>query len=120
MDSVWLPLAVVEAAIPAMRRRHVSAVARGAQKSKRTRQGFVQAYRSAAGDPARMAKLRATTRQSWAERRAGFLARHLAQARVAGEPWWRAGAPTRRHLALVAWAYSPTPERLVRWLEAAL
>lgn len=116
MPRAWLPLPVVLAAIPEMRARGVSAVARGAQRSSRTRRGFIAAYTAAGGDPERMAQLAATPGQSWAVRRSGFLVRHLIQAKLHKEPWWRNGAPTRRHLALVAWAYSPTPARLIRWL----
>lgn len=113
----WLPLSVVSAALPALRARGVSAVARGDQKSDQTRVGFMVAYAAADGRPQEMARLLATEQQTWAERRDAFLRRHLAQAKTNGEPWWKNGRPTRRHLALVAWAYSPTPLRLQRWLQ---
>jgi hypothetical protein len=120
MTYSWLDLATVERAVPAMRARGVSAVARGDQTSAQTGPGFLPAYRRSDGSAATMARLPATSGSSWAERRAGFLARHLAQADDHAEPWWETvhgvERPTRRHLALVAWAYSPTPAKLRRWL----
>lgn len=112
----WLPLSVVSAALPALRARGVSAVARGDQRSDQTRMGFVAAYAAVEGRPHVLAQRLATGQQTWAERRDAFLRRHLAQAKANGETWWKDGRPTRRHLALVAWAYSPTPQRLKRWL----
>jgi integrase len=118
MTHAWLPLAVVEAAVPAMRGQQVSEVARGDARSAATGIGFLDAYRAARGSPAAMANLQATARTSWTQRREGFIARHVAQARRQGEPWWENGAPTRRHLALVAWAYSPTPGKIRAWVDA--
>ena len=90
----YLPLTVVLRHVPAMRREDVSVVAR-------SRRGFLVAYRRAAGDPAALSDY-------WNTRRAGFVARHMAQVRKRGEPLFdAAGEPTRRHLALIAWAYSP-------------
>ncbi len=41
----------------------------------------------------------------------------MAQVVKRREPLWEQdGSPTRRHLALVAWAYSPEPEKLTDWL----
>lgn len=98
-DLRWLPLELIEAFVPEMRARGVSTVARSAR-------GFLPQYRRAGGDPDRVS-------DAWADKRAAFLARHLAEAKANGEPWFDAdGAPTRRHLALVAWAYSPQPKRL--------
>jgi hypothetical protein len=49
----------------------------------------------------------------WQARREAFLARHLAQAKAHHEPLLDAnGEPTRRHLALIMWAYSPDPAKL--------
>ena len=33
--------------------------------------------------------------------------------------WTESGNPTRRHLALIAWAWSPSKEhpRLIRWIK---
>ncbi len=113
-ERPWLPLDLVEAAIPAMAARGVSAVARSPR-------GFIGAYRRAGGEPARLGWTpRSTPHRApypWRDRRNEFVARHAAQIAVRGEPLWVDGEPTRRHLALVAWAYSPTPAKLLRWLE---
>lgn len=105
----WLSLPVTEAAARAAASRGVSAVARAPG-------GFLPAYRKAGGVPARMQTLRHSSGQSWSSRRDGFIARHMAQADVLWE--WVGGEerPTRRHLALAVWAYSPDPGRLRRWL----
>jgi hypothetical protein len=116
MAHPWLPLHAVEAALPAIRAAGVSAVATGARRSTVTGPGFLLNYRRSGGDPRRMAQMQATAHTSWADRRAGFVARHVAQARAHGEPWWVDGQPTRRHLGLIAWAYTPTPRRFARWL----
>lgn len=102
----WLPLDLIEAYVPAMRARGVSEVARSAR-------GFLPQYRRAKGDPDRVS-------DAWADKRAAFLARHLAEAKANGDPWFEpGGAPTRRHLALVAWAYSPRPHSLALAAAAA-
>ena len=100
-DRAWLPLDLTEAFVPAMRARGVSEVARSAR-------GFLPQYRRAGGDPNRVS-------DAWAQKRDGFLARHLAEAKANGESWFDVdGQPTRRHLALIAWAYSPSAIRLAR------
>lgn len=84
----------VERWVPAARRRGVSVVARGPR-------GFLAAYRAAGGDPSRLT-------EAWRRKRAGFVARHAGQMAARGEPVrGRDGAPTRRALALVMWAYDP-------------
>lgn len=99
-DYPLLPPATVRAAMPAAARLGVSAVAR-------SERGFARWYvRGGAGDA-----------RAWLRRRRGFLARHVRQAVLHGEPLWRAdGTPTRRHLALIMWAYSPQPAAVGRWL----
>jgi len=95
----YLPLHIVLKHVPAMRHADVSAVARSPQ-------GFLTAYRRAGGDPDALSDY-------WDTRRAGFIARHMAQVRKRGELLFdAAGEPTRRHLALIAWAYSPSPSKL--------
>ena len=76
----------------------------------RSPRGFLAAYDAAGGNPEHLS-------EHWVETRANFLTRHIAQARAHGESWWEDGEPTRRHLALIAWAHSPTPARLLRWME---
>lgn len=53
-------------------------------------------------------------RAYWMRRRDAFIARHMAQVRNRSERLWEPGEnsstqrrPTRRHLALMVWAYSP-------------
>lgn len=74
--------------------------AQGVSVVARSPRGFLTAYRQAGGDPERLSPY-------WRNRRENFLKRHLAQVRAQGEPLYRDGKPTRRHLALIAWAYSP-------------
>ena len=103
----FLPLALVEALEPLAKARGVSEVARGPG-------GFLEAFRAAGGDPERLPK-------HWRVKRQAFLRRHVAQGRKEG--WWEdAGdefpdneTPTRRHLALVMWAWSPDDLELDGW-----
>lgn len=105
----YLRLDVVEACIPWARALHVSDVALGPG-------GFVEAYRLAQGAP-ELLRVDAKTGQMWSVVRSKFLARALAQARRRGEALWRNdGTPTRRHLALLMWAYTPTPHELAAWV----
>lgn len=112
----YLSLKDVERAIPEMQRRGVSAVARGDQPSTQTQGGFISAYKRARGDWSKLKRLSATQNTSWHQRRNKFVARHVAQAKKNNELWWKGGQPTRRHLSLVAWAYSPTPKKFRKWI----
>lgn len=49
---------------------------------------------------------------NWADKRDAFVTRHMAQVKAHGEPLWKDGLPTRRHLALIMWAYSPSSSKL--------
>jgi hypothetical protein len=118
-DLKWLSLNDVKKSIPAMDRQGVSKVARGVDPSSQTKEGWVQAYIATGGNPVAMSQ-RLTGRndhETWKDRRKQFLARHLEKVRRDNEPLWRNGEPTRRHLALVAWGYSPTISRLQKWLK---
>ncbi len=116
----WLTLEAVEAALPAMEAVGAAEVARGVRPSTVTDGGFVGAYRYASGEPDVMADLPATRNQSWAQRRADFVARHMAQVEQNGEQLFRAGIPTPRLLGLIAWAYAPPElgEELGAWYAA--
>lgn len=95
-DYLYLPLEIVRAYEPVMRRWKVSEVARSPR-------GFLTAYKKAGGDPNKLS-------DAWDRKRAAFIKRHMAQVKKRGEPLWRpTGVPTRRHLALIAWAFSPSP-----------
>lgn len=81
------------------------AVRLGVSSVARSPRGFLAAYRRAGGQPAKLS-------ERWRRRREAFIARHMAQVRERGEPLWEGGLPTRRHLALIMWAYSPSGSRL--------
>ena len=81
---------------------HVAA-ARGVSKVARSPRGFLTAWKANDLDT------------DWCRKREGFIERHMAQVRKRHEPLWKNGQPTRRHLALVMWAYSPTPAKLAAW-----
>jgi hypothetical protein len=68
----------------------------------RSKEGFMQQWDDAGGDPRNLDDY-------WINRRNDFVARHMAQYRNNDEPLWdEDGIPTRRHLALIMWAYSPS------------
>lgn len=91
-----LPLATVVRFEPLARAQGVSKVARGPR-------GFLTAFKQGRLD------------DWWCKRRAGFVKRHTAQLRRNREPLWTsAGTPTRRHLALIMWAYTPVPAKTLR------
>ena len=93
-SSMFLPLATIERYLPLMERLCVSEVARSPR-------GFLTAYRKAKGDPKRLSP-------EWKNKREGFIARHMAQVNARNERLFVSkDLPTRRHLALIAWAYSP-------------
>jgi hypothetical protein len=88
-----LPLRTVKKWEPLAKRLGVSKVARSSR-------GFLRAYEKA-GTSSRLP-------EAWQRKRDGFISRHVAQAKAQGERWFeRDGSPTRRHLALIMWAYSP-------------
>lgn len=77
------------------------AAERGVSEVARSSRGFLTAYKQGRITP------------WWSKRRHGFLNRMLAQLKRRGEPLWeKDGTPTRRHLALIMWAYSPAPAEL--------
>jgi hypothetical protein len=102
--------------------RGVSEVARGKKKSMQSDMGFMQAYNLARGRIDTMKKMPVCKKkpdgQTWFERRNNFVQRHVAQIRERGEDLFEhtgryKGLPTRRHLALIMWAYSPCPKKAV-------
>lgn len=97
---------VVTRLLPSMDSKGVSLVARGRAQGA-TPIGFLQAFYTDRLDDM------ATTRTTYRQRRQGFIKRHSRRARL----WTKDGKPTRRHLALVAWAYSPDPDGLNRYIE---
>jgi len=98
-EPSYLPLSVVEEYAPLAKRLDVSVVAR-------SRRGFLAAYRRAGGNFDDLP-------ETWRRTRWAFVSRHMAQLRGRGEPLFlEPGVPSRRHLALIMWAYSPAPSKL--------
>ena len=95
----------VEKLIPLMEEKKVSVVARG----KKPRPGFTTIFLN---DVDLDTKVRPN--QTWRQKRRNFLKRHTARK----NPLWRKGQPTRQHLALIAWAYSPTPKKLKTYIDS--
>jgi hypothetical protein len=91
----YLSRAKVRKYLPLMKKKGVSKVSR--------RNGFTKIYLS--GENPKL--LMATKNQSWDQKRHNFLKRHLARG---NDLFDRYGEPTRHHLALIAWAYSPSPK----------
>ena len=98
MSHRFLPLSTIKRYETLARTRKVSEVARGPD-------GFLPAYKRAGS---------ATTLSDyWRRKREAFIARHMAQVEERNEPLWDLdGRPSRRHLALIMWAYSPATKRL--------
>ena len=111
MKEGWetvLPLSAIEPFVPMMEKRGVSEVARSPR-------GFLTAYREAGGDLSRMGS-DPKFGQDWRRRRENFIKRHMGQIRSKGEDLWRYGNPSRRHLALIAWAYTPDVAGVEEWI----
>ena len=101
--------------------RGVSKVARGEVKSTQTDMGFMEAYAKVGGRKDRLKTFPVRRSnpegQTWWERRNAFNARHLAQMRKNNRPFFETkgkykGTPTRQHLGLIMWAYSPYAYKL--------
>lgn len=90
----YLPLSTVEEFVPA-------AGDLGPQEK-----DFLGAYRDARGEPDLLS-------DRWDKKRALFISQAMARARVRKEPLWEDGEPTPLHLALIVWAYSPHPKRVI-------
>jgi hypothetical protein len=98
MSHRYLSLATIARFEPLAKKRGVSEVARGPR-------GFLPVYKRAGSS--------AKVDEYWRNRREAFIARHMAQVEQRNEPLWdRDGLPSRRHLALIMWAYSPDADRL--------
>lgn len=91
----YLSRAKVRKYLPDMKKRGVSKVARA--------RGFTKIYLS--GENPRL--LMATPNQTWHLKRHNFLKRQLASN---NRLYDANGEPSRFHLALIAWAYSPSPK----------
>ena len=106
-----MPKRLAPLSLAKIRKYEGQARARGVSEVARSRGGFLPAYRRAGGRLSDMGRARDGTR--WATKRAAFLRRHLAQMIANQEPLFEeSGRPTRRHLALIMWGYSPAARRL--------
>jgi Fe-Mn family superoxide dismutase len=111
----WMALADTEAFVPLMERTGTSKVARSYR-------GFYTAFQKAGGDPKKMGRTHRDTpgrgdSYMWWERRNEFVSRHMGQVEKRGEKLWKPnGNPTKRHLGLIAWAYTPDPDGVDDWL----
>ena len=92
MTHRYIPIKSIARYISEMERRGVSKVARSPR-------GFLTAYKRA-GSPSKLSPY-------WRNRRENFIKRHWAQVRKHGEKLTKNGRPTRRALALIAWAWKP-------------
>lgn len=107
-DAAYLRLSIVERIEPHAARAGVSEVARSPR-------GFLAAYKLASGEPAMMGR-NPDTQKLWLDERRNFIKRQVQQAKKNREAFWTPeGQPTRRHLMLMIWAYTPTPERTAVW-----
>ena len=111
----WMALADTEAFVPLMERTGTSKVARSYR-------GFYTAFQKAEGVPKKMGRTHRDTpgrgdSYMWWERRNEFVSRHMGQVEKRGEKLWKPnGNPTKRHLGLIAWAYTPDPDGVDDWL----
>jgi hypothetical protein len=102
---------IVIAYLPLMEKFGVSKVARGLQKSTATKQGFTEVFLSG-----KSLFGQATKNESWTQRRKNYLKRHLKGGKRT--PLYNLdGSPSRYHLSLIAWAYSPDPKGLKKFIK---
>jgi hypothetical protein len=114
--DIWLELHEIKPFLPLAEKLDVSPVARGYDDFGNP--GFLLQYQEVKGIPENLDHRFYSENQTWAERRDGFVKRHMAQVKKKKEPLWTPeGDPTRRHLALIVWAYTPTLKRLKQWIK---
>lgn len=108
-DAPYIRLDILEKIERVAAKQGVSDIARSPR-------GFLAAYKLASGDAYAMGRDHFSG-QLWEDRRTNFIKRHVEQARRRREAFWtKSGQPTRRHLALMMWAYTPTPSKTLAWL----
>ena len=108
-DAPYIRLDILEKIKRVAARQGVSDIARSPR-------GFLAAYKLASGDPYAMGRDQFSG-QLWEDRRTNFIKRHVEQARRRRESFWtKSGQPTRRHLALMMWAFTPTPGKTISWV----
>ena len=94
--------------LPLIDEQGVSLVSRGFSPSNQTDGGFLGAFYNG------KIKQMATKNQTWLQRREGFIKRHWRDGR---RLYKEDGSPTRLHLALIAWAYSPDVKGLNQYIK---
>ena len=103
---------IVIAYLPMIDKLGVSRVARGLQKSTTTNQGFTQVFLSGVS-----LSSRATKNETWNQRRENYLKRHLKGGKRT--PLYNLdGSPSRYHLSLIAWAFSPDQKGLKKYMKS--
>ena len=101
-DPPWLPLYLCEAVEGYAAKRGVSEIARSGR-------GFLTAYKVVSGEPAMLGR-DPHSGKHWTEVLRLFINEQMWLSRRKGE------VPSRRHLALAMWGYSPTPRKLRNWV----
>lgn len=111
-DPPWLPLYLCEAVEGYAAKRGVSEIARSGR-------GFLTAYKVVSGEPAMLGR-DPHSGKHWTEVRRLFVNRMIQAAKKGNERMWlprrKGEVPSRRHLALAMWGYSPTPRKLRNWV----
>ena len=111
-DPPWLPLYLCEAVESYAASRGVSEIARSGR-------GFLTAYKVVSGEPNLLGR-DPHSGKHWTEVRRLFINRSIQAAKKGREKMWlprrKGEIPSRRHLALAMWGYSPTPRRLRNWI----
>jgi len=117
-DKYFLPLEAVEAA-----RLIANSFPNPVSQQARSQSGFATWYRKWGGRippstfPSDWEKwLGSDSNNTNIGKRRAFNRRHLAQILLNDEPLYEDGMISRRHLALVIWAYSPQPLEFLDWL----
>ena len=110
-----IPYKLMLSSIPYMAEKNVSEISRGIKQSKQTTKGFAQTWIDTKGSPAILTMRNGYNDQTWGIRRNSFIKRHLKQIKLNNEPLFENGNPSRRHLSLIAWGYTPNKKRLETW-----
>ena len=111
----YMKLEKIKVFEPLMKAKKVSKISRGLTP----KQGFLQTYKQEKGNIERMKKRTVkNTGQTWHEKRELFISRHMGAVEKNNELLFINGIPTRRTLALYAWAFDPSPKDTKKYLIA--
>ncbi len=111
-----IPYELFLKSIPLMEIQNVSLVSRGIKPSKQTKKGFAEAWIDMRGSKKILHTKNGFGNQLWNVRRNSFIKRHMAQVKKNHEPLFIGGIPSKRHLSLIAWGYSPSVSQLKKKL----